>query len=193
MYLATRVTRMGEFSPIGWLFTLGSFFNDRTTANFWTAFSQLTGYVFILTKNGLGYSLGDFVKNVSGHPARNGETPEAGSEDVYSSAAQTQALQLLLCRRNSFLCARNEMMNFGKKLECKLYICSITCCTISWVICSHFFQRILPKISQIKMSVHTALSWYFEKPSLVRMAKGPLLISPLGANFDPSDEVVPQG
>jgi hypothetical protein len=32
-YSASRVTRFGEFSPIGWLFTLGSFFNYRSSPN----------------------------------------------------------------------------------------------------------------------------------------------------------------
>jgi hypothetical protein len=33
-------------------------------------FPQRTSYVFILTKNGLGYILGDFFTNSSGHPGR---------------------------------------------------------------------------------------------------------------------------
>jgi hypothetical protein len=35
-------------------------------------------YVLILTNNWLGYILGDFIKNSSGHP-------EAGLEDIYSA------------------------------------------------------------------------------------------------------------
>jgi hypothetical protein len=61
-----RVTRLGEFSPIGL---------------FWAAFSKLTkeakifgvsvstahkSYVLVLTKNGVGYILSDFFTNPSG-------------------------------------------------------------------------------------------------------------------------------
>jgi hypothetical protein len=38
------------------------------SANFWATFLCDTSYVLILTKNGLGYILGDFFKNSSGHP-----------------------------------------------------------------------------------------------------------------------------
>jgi hypothetical protein len=42
---------LGEFSHIGWLFTLGSFFNSPS-------------YLLIFTKHGLGY----IFTNSSGHP-----------------------------------------------------------------------------------------------------------------------------
>jgi hypothetical protein len=44
---------LGEFSPFGWLLTLGSFFeNDRSSANLWIAFHQMYQHVLILTKMG---------------------------------------------------------------------------------------------------------------------------------------------
>jgi hypothetical protein len=45
-----RVTRLGEFSPIGWLLTLSFFANDRNSANSSTTFPQCTSYAFILLK-----------------------------------------------------------------------------------------------------------------------------------------------
>jgi hypothetical protein len=39
----------------------------RSSANLLTTFSQSICSVFILTKNGLGYILGDFFTNSSGH------------------------------------------------------------------------------------------------------------------------------
>jgi hypothetical protein len=65
---ANKVTRLGECPPIGWLFTMGSF--SKNWRKFWTTFSQRTSSVFILTKNELGYTLGDCFKSLSGHPAR---------------------------------------------------------------------------------------------------------------------------
>jgi hypothetical protein len=65
--VTARVTRFGEFSPIGQLFSLGVFFN-WTEEVFWLRFVQSKNYVFSLMKNGLGYTLGGFFKNSSGHP-----------------------------------------------------------------------------------------------------------------------------
>jgi hypothetical protein len=46
----------------------GQFFeNDRSRTNFRILFPDKS-YVLILTKNGLGYILGDFHINSSGHP-----------------------------------------------------------------------------------------------------------------------------
>jgi hypothetical protein len=60
----TRVTRLGEFSPFGWLFTLGRFIeNYRSSPNFSSPCTQFHGkiHVSILTKNNsLGYFWGDF-------------------------------------------------------------------------------------------------------------------------------------
>jgi hypothetical protein len=58
-----RVTRLGEFSPIGQLFTLDSFFNYKSSPK------RGKIYAFILTKNRLDSILGDFFTNSSGHPA----------------------------------------------------------------------------------------------------------------------------
>jgi hypothetical protein len=64
-----RVTRLGEFSPVGLLFTMvffkiiflynifGYFFHKKPVIN-----------LVILTKYGSGYILGDFFKKASGHP-----------------------------------------------------------------------------------------------------------------------------
>jgi hypothetical protein len=52
-----RVTRLGEFSPFGRLFTLGSFFNCKSTKQIWAKYSL---FELILTKNVLGYILGYF-------------------------------------------------------------------------------------------------------------------------------------
>jgi hypothetical protein len=43
--------------------------NYRSSAKPWAAFFQSTSYVLILTKKWLCYTLGDFFKNSSGHPA----------------------------------------------------------------------------------------------------------------------------
>jgi hypothetical protein len=40
----------------------------RSCANLWDYFFQSICPVFILTKNGFGYILGDFFTNSSGHP-----------------------------------------------------------------------------------------------------------------------------
>jgi hypothetical protein len=67
--IGARVTRLGEFSPIRFLFTLRSFFeNYLSSANLWTPFSKCISHVFILPKNCLGCILGDFFTNSSGHP-----------------------------------------------------------------------------------------------------------------------------
>jgi hypothetical protein len=64
------VTRLGEFLPIGRLFNLDSSFEKfRSSLNFWDNFVHGASYAMILTKNALGYILGDFFANSSGHPA----------------------------------------------------------------------------------------------------------------------------
>jgi hypothetical protein len=63
-----RVTRSGEFSPFGRLFSLGRFSKI-------TQLAQISGLLFSTVKiinfdkkNGPGYILGDFFTNSSGHP-----------------------------------------------------------------------------------------------------------------------------
>jgi hypothetical protein len=63
------VTRSGEFSPNGHYCTVGRFIKITEVA-------RILGYIFPkckfwinLDKNGLGYILGDFFINSSGHPA----------------------------------------------------------------------------------------------------------------------------
>jgi hypothetical protein len=69
--MGDRVTGLGEFLEIGRLFALGSFLKitkmDKLhTCNF---FSYRKSYLHIyFVKNGMGYNLGDFGTNSSGHP-----------------------------------------------------------------------------------------------------------------------------
>jgi hypothetical protein len=66
--VAVRVTRLGEILPIWRLFSLGSFFNYKSSANSLATVFHETSYVIVLTKDVFGYSLGDFFVNSSGHP-----------------------------------------------------------------------------------------------------------------------------
>jgi hypothetical protein len=54
---------LGEFSPIGRLFSSGS-----SAQTFGQLFFRGKSYVLIWARNGLGYTLGDFLANSSGHP-----------------------------------------------------------------------------------------------------------------------------
>jgi hypothetical protein len=55
---------LGEFSPVGRLFTLGSFSEIAEVApNFRAAIFSGKIYALILTFNGLGYILGDFFSS----------------------------------------------------------------------------------------------------------------------------------
>jgi hypothetical protein len=66
-----RVTRLGKVSPNGRLFTSGRFsYITDVAQDFWTTLSLFIDFVLILTKNGLGYILGDFFTNPSGHPGQ---------------------------------------------------------------------------------------------------------------------------
>jgi hypothetical protein len=71
--LRVRVTRLDEFSPFGRLFSLGSFLRLRKYPKILGNFFRSSGFVvLILAKNGLGYILGDFFTNSSGHPVADG-------------------------------------------------------------------------------------------------------------------------
>jgi hypothetical protein len=64
-----RVTRLGEFSPVGQMFSSGTFFNCRRSLNFWATFCH--GCVKLCKNfeiNDLGYNLDIFFTNSSGHP-----------------------------------------------------------------------------------------------------------------------------
>jgi hypothetical protein len=50
-----KVTRLGEFSPIGRLFTLGSFLNYKSRSNFRSTFFRRKKGRINFDKNGLGY------------------------------------------------------------------------------------------------------------------------------------------
>jgi hypothetical protein len=63
-----RVTRFGEFSPLGQLFTLDSLFkNFKSSTNCVLLFNTVS-FAVILTKEELGYIFGPFFTNGSGHP-----------------------------------------------------------------------------------------------------------------------------
>jgi hypothetical protein len=64
------VTRLGEFSPIGRLFSLGSFLINRGAQNFGLIFPQIKLYIMFGPKI-LGLYFGRFFTNPSGHPADN--------------------------------------------------------------------------------------------------------------------------
>jgi hypothetical protein len=66
--LAYRVTRLGEFSPIGGLITLQCFKNLLSSINVLASLSHGNSYVFILTKNGFGNVLGDFLNKLIWSP-----------------------------------------------------------------------------------------------------------------------------
>jgi hypothetical protein len=70
MHRLTRVTGLGESSPIGRLFPLCSYFvSYRSSPN--TSATSFRGKScgFILTKNEFGYFFGDAFAHSSGHPA----------------------------------------------------------------------------------------------------------------------------
>jgi hypothetical protein len=59
-FLLSRVTRLGEFLPIGHICQFGE--NYRSSANSWAAFFHNTSYVLILTKKWWGYILATFLQ-----------------------------------------------------------------------------------------------------------------------------------
>jgi hypothetical protein len=61
---------LGEFSPIGSLFTLGSFVKITEVAPIIALLFNGKIYVLIISKTELGDILGDFFTNASGHPER---------------------------------------------------------------------------------------------------------------------------
>jgi hypothetical protein len=67
--LLSRVTRLGELSPVGPLFTSDSFLKNREVSIILLAdFFYGQSYEFILPKNRLGYVLGDFFHEPIGSP-----------------------------------------------------------------------------------------------------------------------------
>jgi hypothetical protein len=70
-----RVTRFGEISPIGRLFTFSSFLKLTEVAQifgllFFHDTRYVCTYILILPINGLGFVLGDSFTNSSGHPGQ---------------------------------------------------------------------------------------------------------------------------
>jgi hypothetical protein len=64
------VTRFGNFSPIGWLLSLGSFFYYWTRSQFLFHFVTRNRFRINFDKKWTGLHLGDFFTNSSGHPGR---------------------------------------------------------------------------------------------------------------------------
>jgi hypothetical protein len=65
---AIRVTRFGEFSPLGRLYTLGHFFKTSLSSqNFGDTLFPRKSFVVKLTKYSLGFILGDSFTDTSGH------------------------------------------------------------------------------------------------------------------------------
>jgi hypothetical protein len=67
----SQCDRIGRiFAQLGDFFTLGSFLkNYRNSPPLWATFIHGFDNVFNVDKNVLGYTLGDFFTNSSGHPA----------------------------------------------------------------------------------------------------------------------------
>jgi hypothetical protein len=88
--LADRVTRLGEFSPNA---RFGKFFKNYTSnPKLWATLFQRIDYVLILTKNGLGYILGDFFTNSSGTLFAD---HASSVENVYASARQRVKIKVI--------------------------------------------------------------------------------------------------
>jgi hypothetical protein len=70
MHDQNRVTRLGEFSPIGRVTNFWGTFceNYISCTTSWATFFNGESCVLIIKKIGLGYILGDFFTNASGHP-----------------------------------------------------------------------------------------------------------------------------
>jgi hypothetical protein len=133
--VGARVTRFGEFSPIGWLLTLGSFCKQikNSTIHWATCFHGI-GCVLIFKRNWLGYILGDFFTNASGHPGWSVgsnptdramvETPESTWAQFSGEFATDQEpilrllnlqLQRQRCRRLERFSKLNKIFLFSKR------------------------------------------------------------------------------
>jgi hypothetical protein len=68
--IKTRVTRLGEFSPVGRFIPLGGLLKLTEVAHLFVLLftTLMVTYVLIFTKCGLGFNLGEFFTNSSGHP-----------------------------------------------------------------------------------------------------------------------------
>jgi hypothetical protein len=59
----TRVTGLGEFSRIGWFFSLGQFFNYKSSLNLSHFFPRCDSYALILAKKWVGLHFGRFFSH----------------------------------------------------------------------------------------------------------------------------------
>jgi hypothetical protein len=67
--MGNRVAKLGKFSPIGQLFTFGKLFKQRRSSQiFVLLYSTVKVVHSFWQKNGMGYILGEFFANSSGHP-----------------------------------------------------------------------------------------------------------------------------
>jgi hypothetical protein len=71
-----RVTRLGYFSPDWAIASVGSFLRITETAPMFAllCLTVVGSYALILTKNGVGFILGNIFENLSGHPGWNERT-----------------------------------------------------------------------------------------------------------------------
>jgi hypothetical protein len=88
LYVESRVTRFGDFSPNGCLFRyFGQFLdNDRSILHIWA--NVFRGWASISTKSVLGYILGDFFTNSSGHPDSDKMTQNYEAQFLNANVAQ---------------------------------------------------------------------------------------------------------
>jgi hypothetical protein len=63
LFLSGRVTRLGENSPNGWLFALGSYMKIPEVAHIFGLFVQMLSLSINFDKKGPGYILGEFFTN----------------------------------------------------------------------------------------------------------------------------------
>jgi hypothetical protein len=69
MCVKSRVTRLAEFSTFGRLCFLWAIFRkQQKKSKFFATFFLGKSFAFILTKNGLGYTLGDFFRKLIWSP-----------------------------------------------------------------------------------------------------------------------------
>jgi hypothetical protein len=137
--LESRVTRLGEFSPIGWLF--GQFLKiiPMTSPHFWATFFHGKGHALILTKNGLGYILGDFLKT---HSVTLLESRAQGN-----SWLEANFLACLPSTRFSDACY--DLWNRADEHVCmyaRMYACMFVCMYVCYNVCLNVCLKICMKV-----------------------------------------------
>jgi hypothetical protein len=121
--LLNRVTRLGEFSPNGWLFTLASFFENLLKhPTFLGYLFPRQGFCVDSDKNGLGYILGDFFTNSSGHPAS--ELPPRPSYE--RTCVKCTYLSRIFCVKSFVLKLCSLLMSGTYSVPFLLYVFQLT-------------------------------------------------------------------